>query len=118
MRSIPSKDTIQFDCVSHLLLGLPLRVLCNPNETLLEKTGFSFASGYPLDLASELGVWLVSISPSTGPLYGTHAGPVQAAAVSVSSHVCPAVVRRPCFLDILDPSDSFALSASSSARVL
>jgi hypothetical protein len=42
--------------VDHLLLGitLPLKVVCFSNETALEKTKISFASGYQLEIASGL----------------------------------------------------------------
>ena len=47
--------------------SLPLRVVCFPSETPLEKTKFSFASGYQLEIASGLGMGRVSTSPlSTG----------------------------------------------------
>jgi hypothetical protein len=36
--------------------GLPLSVACRSSETALEKTNFSFASSYQLEIASELGM--------------------------------------------------------------
>lgn len=43
------------DC---LACSLPLKVVCFPSETPVEKTQFSFASGYWLEIASELGMGL------------------------------------------------------------
>jgi len=43
--------------VSHLLLAIrPISVVCFPGESPLEKTNFSFESGYQLDIASLLGM--------------------------------------------------------------
>ena len=48
-------------CVGHLPLGKrSLSVVYCPSEISLEKTFFSFASGYQLETASELGKELVS----------------------------------------------------------
>lgn len=38
--------------------GLPLRVVCIPSEILLEKTNFSFASGYWVGIAAWSGTGL------------------------------------------------------------
>ena len=61
------KNTIEFILCWPSTAGhrvLPLSVVSFPSETPLEKTTFSFASGYQLEMASELGMWgLVCTSP-------------------------------------------------------
>lgn len=65
--------------------SLPLRVLCLPSESLLEKTNFLLASGYQLEIASGLG-WsvcpLLLLALGLWHLVQTHAGPSHAASVS------------------------------------
>ena len=46
--------------------GLPLRVVCVLNDTLLENTNFSFVSGYKLGIASVLGLGALVSFPSYG----------------------------------------------------
>lgn len=48
---IKQKLSLNSFCVGHLL---SLKVGCIPSEPLLEKTTFSFASAYQLEVASEL----------------------------------------------------------------
>lgn len=60
MRQRISRDVIVF-----LLWDLPLRVVCIPSETLLGRTIFSFTSGYPLEIASMLGMGAVSSTSLT-----------------------------------------------------
>lgn len=78
--------------------GLPIRVVYIPSETSLEKTIFSFANGYQLMIASELGMGLVSTSPlSSGSPSGLdHADSVRPTVVSVH-HMCvsPSASRTP-----------------------
>lgn len=108
-RQIPSKGTVEFDCVGHLLLGThgpALRVLGSTSKSPVENTDFSSASGYPLDIASGLGICLMSISPSTGTLYGTDAAALGMQSVSGTCMCEPAGFRRPCVLGVLDRSNS------------
>lgn len=59
-----SKDNIEF--VKSLLgRGFSIRSTLFPSETLLEKTQFSFACGYPWQIASGLGWGLVPLSAGT-----------------------------------------------------
>lgn len=48
---------LSFFFVGHLLLGmcLSLRLACFPNKIHLDKTKFSFADGYQLEITSGLG---------------------------------------------------------------
>ena len=50
--------------------GLPLRVVCVPNDTLLKNTNFSFVSGYKLGIASVLvlGAWVSFPSYGWNPI--------------------------------------------------
>lgn len=59
------QNTIDFRFVLAIYFwawGLPLAVVCTTSETLLEKTNFSFASGYELEIASVLEYEVLSIS--------------------------------------------------------
>lgn len=75
--------------------GLPVHVVCLPNETLLQKAKYSFVSGYQLEIASDLGmgyVFLSSFSPET---------PIWLRPVSLWLHMCISLLsRRSCFLGV------------------
>ena len=71
-------------CVRHLLLGSMATMVPTlksgllPSETSLNKTNFSFASGYQSEIASGLGLQHVPMSPSAlGPhMVQPHSDPV------------------------------------------
>lgn len=49
------QNTIKFFIVLAIhcwTLGLPLRMFCNPRETVLKRTNFSFVSGFQLEIDS------------------------------------------------------------------
>lgn len=78
-------------------------MVCIPNETPFERLNFLFTSGYQLEIAfiseMEVPVYIFSIRRISG---GDSCRPF-AISVSVSSYVlCLAMVRGPCFLDVLD----------------
>jgi hypothetical protein len=59
-----------------------------PIETPLGETKFPFASGYQLEIASRLEMWVCSLLSAVGNhLLQTHSGPVHATSVSVPLHV-------------------------------
>lgn len=66
MRKRTFENAIEFFCVltiSCLAQDLIFRVFCVPKETPLKKTNLSFASSYQLEIDSELGIGLGSMSP-------------------------------------------------------
>ena len=67
--------------------GLPLRVVCFSSGIPLEKTNFSFASGYYIGIrfwARDRGMWTFLLSAIGLHLVQTHSGPGHTASVSVS----------------------------------
>jgi hypothetical protein len=95
--------------------SLPFRVFVSRSETPLDKTKFSFASCYQLEIASGLGMGACVHFSFQMLLVQTHTGPVHAASVSVSSHLHQSCWFRGEF-SIL--SDSFTLSVPSPTRFL
>lgn len=74
-------------CDSHLRQGMgsPLKSGGFPSETPLERSHLSLVSSYQLEIgAGDLCPLLSALGPY---LVQTHAGPVRAAAVSLSSYV-------------------------------
>ena len=90
MRQGISEDAIQlgvyFLAIYCWAYSLPLRVVCFPSEMPLEETKFSFASGYQLEMTSQLGMGMcpLLLSAMGRHLLQTSVGPVHAASVSVS----------------------------------
>lgn len=91
MRQRISRDVIVF-----LLWDLPLRVVCIPSETLLGRTIFSFTSGYPLEIASMLGMGAVSSTSLTAGIPSDTVLVHAPAVLWVHMCVSSAVFRRPC----------------------
>lgn len=104
MRQRSSKDDTEFIFLDRLLvhMGHILKVVCFPIETPLEKTTFSFASDYLLEITSGSGWGLYPLLSATGPpRVHSCANPLHATPVCMTSYVCPAVFRRTCFPDVL-----------------
>jgi hypothetical protein len=66
MRQETSKDAIEFlfywPSIAEQFTP-PLKIVCFPSETPSKKTKFSLARDYQLEIASELGLDYVSVSP-------------------------------------------------------
>lgn len=86
--------------------GLPLRMVCTPSNTPLEKTNYSFARDYQLEIDSRLGMGscVHFFFQCQDPIWYRSVQPWAHCHISVSSHMhCYAVFRRPCLFDILCP---------------
>ena len=113
MKERASKGVIEFVlcCVGHLLLAWnsSLRA-CFPSDSPLTKSDLSFASGYRLEIARQLGMGQFGLGPL---LVQTLVGLVHADTVSVSSSVYQSLgSRKPLFLGVLQSlwlSKSFLL---------
>lgn len=110
-------------CVGHLLLVMrpALKSGVCPQWDLLERTNFSFISGYQVETTSGLGLCplllvLRDLSGSS-PLAQTCAGPVHAD-TSLWVHMCvgSAVSRRSCFPSISHDLPPLLLQGSLSPR--